>query len=116
MGKVYSHSFCTIAAAAASDCHGGLFPRTSELPILSTSNPTSDTSNARSVIIKPHYADWDDLFLLSKLNSRGWTLQERELSPGILHFVKHTMLFECKEARGWIAKGSRSQEKGEEGF
>ena len=31
------------------------------------------------------------------LSSRGWTLQERELSPRILHYTKDQVLWECRE-------------------
>lgn len=31
------------------------------------------------------------------LNVRGWTLQERELSPRILHYTKDQVLWECRE-------------------
>lgn len=31
------------------------------------------------------------------LSSRGWTLQERELSPRILHYTKGQVLWECRE-------------------
>jgi hypothetical protein len=43
MGKVYSHSVCMIAAAAADDCFGLLFASPAELPILAATggNPES---------------------------------------------------------------------------
>ncbi|KAG9235317.1 heterokaryon incompatibility protein-domain-containing protein [Amylocarpus encephaloides] len=108
MGKTYSHSACTLAAAASVDCHGGLFAKRSELPILGV---TSSTSSSRSsfVLLKQRYEGWDDLFRQSPLNSRGWTLQERELSPSIIYFTKHTMLFECRETRG----SERGESKGD---
>jgi hypothetical protein len=31
------------------------------------------------------------------LSARGWTLQERELSPRILHYTKHQVLWECRD-------------------
>ena len=99
MGKVYSHSHCMIAAAAASDCFGGLFARGAELPILKAPREDPNSSTLRSALIKPPFTYWDDLFKSSKLNERGWTLQERELSPRIIYFTKHTMLFECREAQ-----------------
>ena len=99
MGKVYSHSHCMVAAAAASDCFGGLFPWDVELPILTAPSESSDSRKFRLALIKPRFESWDELFLKSCLNRRGSALQERELSPRILYFTKHTMLFECREAR-----------------
>ncbi|KAM3076281.1 hypothetical protein ACMFMG_006215 [Clarireedia jacksonii] len=93
MGKVYSHAYCTIAAAAAANCHDGLFASHNELPLLSS------TQGQPRILLKPLYTGWDSVFYRSTLNRRSWTLQERELSPRILYFTKHTMLFECREAR-----------------
>lgn len=106
MGKVYSHCYCTLAAAASTDCHGGLFPKHSELAILGTE--MSDPLHP-AVLLKPTYDGWDEIFSQSPLNSRGWTLQERELSPRIIYFTKHTMLFECRQARG----GERGESRGQ---
>lgn len=93
MGKVYSHAYCTIAASAARNCDEGLFATHLELPLLP---PTRDQPG---VLFKPLYTGWDGIFRRSTLIQRGWTLQERELSPRMLYFTKNTMLFECREAR-----------------
>lgn len=93
MGKIYSHAYCTIAAAAAINCEGGLFASHSELPLLPRA------PNQPGILFKTPYPGWDNLYSKSTLIHRSWTLQERELSPRILHFTKHTLLFECREAR-----------------
>ncbi|KAF7899353.1 uncharacterized protein EAF01_008566 [Botrytis porri] len=93
MGKIYSHAYCTIAAAAAANCDGGLFALHSELPLL------PQFPNQPGILFKTPYPGWDNLYNKSTLVQRSWTLQERELSPRILHFTKHTLLFECREAR-----------------
>ncbi|KAM0143873.1 hypothetical protein ACHAP3_001139 [Botrytis cinerea] len=93
MGKIYSHAYCTIAAAAASNCEGGLFALHSELPLLPQS------PKQPGILFKSPFPGWDNLYNKSTLIQRSWTLQERELSPRILHFTKHTLLFECREAR-----------------
>ncbi|KAF7918709.1 uncharacterized protein EAE97_011804 [Botrytis byssoidea] len=93
MGKIYSHAYCTIAAAAATNCEGGLFALHSELPLL------PQAPNQPGILFKTPYPGWDNLYSKSTLIQRSWTLQERELSPRILHFTKHTLLFECREAR-----------------
>ncbi|KAI9641241.1 hypothetical protein NHQ30_010041 [Ciborinia camelliae] len=92
MGKIYSHTYCTIAAAAASNCEGGLFALHSELRLF------PGTPNQAGVLFEPLFPGWDSLFNKSTLVQRSWTLQEREPSPRMLHFTKYTMLFECREA------------------
>jgi hypothetical protein len=94
-----------LAAAASLDSSGGLFPSRSELPILPDTRPDVD-STGLLVLLKKHYqpsgyssTEWESVFKDSKLNERAWTLQERELSRRILYFTKHSMLFECREAR-----------------
>jgi hypothetical protein len=56
--------------------------------------PTSFKGNPRTYQIGCFGAPVD---LLDKepLNKRGWTLQERYLSPRIVHYGKHQLLFEC---------------------
>ncbi|APA14021.1 hypothetical protein SS1G_11161 [Sclerotinia sclerotiorum 1980 UF-70] len=114
MGKIYSHAYCTISAAAASNCEEGLFALHCELPLLPV------TPNAPAILFKISFPGWDSLFNKSTLIRRSWTLQERELSPRILHFTKHTLLFECREARisdhnhelnsnQWVLKSSLSR-------
>jgi hypothetical protein len=101
MGKIYSHSHCTLAAAGSADCNGGLFARRTELPILQASTSLKTTPKFPSfVLAKEADLDWMKMFYRSPLNTRGWTLQERELSPRIIYFTKHSLLFECREARG----------------
>ncbi|CAG8977149.1 hypothetical protein HYALB_00003370 [Hymenoscyphus albidus] len=106
MRKIYSHCYCTLAAAASLDCHGGLFAKRSELAVLGTESPAALYP---AVLLKSTYGGLDELFSRSPLNSRGWTLQERELSPRMIYFTKHTMLFECRRARGGERGESRAQ-------
>ncbi|KAF7943106.1 hypothetical protein EAE96_011049 [Botrytis aclada] len=114
MGKIYSHAYCTIAAAVAANCEGGLFALHSELPLL------PQAPDQPGIHFKTPYPGWDNLYNKSTLIQRSWTLQERELSPRILHFTKHTLLFECREARisdhnhglnsnKWVLKSSLSR-------
>ncbi|EPE34410.1 hypothetical protein GLAREA_10104 [Glarea lozoyensis ATCC 20868] len=112
MGKIYSHSFCTLAAAASNDCHGGLFPLRKELPIFQLEDSATGAKGSSFVLVKQAYQGWDELFDSSSLNVRGWTLQERELSPRIVYFTKHTLLFECRETRGSECGGYKANSLG----
>jgi hypothetical protein len=100
MGKIYSHSSCTLAAAGSADCHGGLFRNRKELAIFKESSAPGTVNASPFVLVKNAYVNWEIVFDRSPLNTRGWTLQERELSPRIIYFTKETLLFECREARG----------------
>ncbi|KAK1569456.1 heterokaryon incompatibility protein [Colletotrichum navitas] len=103
MHKVYSHSFCNISAAGAHDSSKGLFfdrdPR------------ISHTAHVRMCIeglgLPPggRYMDcsilnlgfWGDNIGQCPLNTRGWVLQERLLSPRVLHFARDQLFWECRE-------------------
>jgi Heterokaryon incompatibility protein (HET) len=108
MGDVYSNSFCSIAATKAKDGSVGCFGN-------------RDVFEAIPLIIKPaagspalqsrltdgdEYPEYhflsDDLvnqaITYSPLGCRAWFFQERLLSPRILHFSAHQMVFECPKA------------------
>jgi hypothetical protein len=83
MGDVYKGALCNFAATAAaeSDRSEGLFVET---------NPLSKSSLAADIKGRLYNCFTETMelsFLLRKeLNSRGWILQERLLSPRIVHF------------------------------
>jgi hypothetical protein len=96
MGEIYEKSYCTLAAASAKDSNGGLFfPRT-----LGRSVKLTDSSGDSPVIF---YASAEDRFGVDLheggLNSRGWVLQERLLSPRIIHFTATQTFWECGSDR-----------------
>lgn len=99
MGKTYSHCFCMLAAAASDHCNGGLFARRADLPIISSAKNFKG-QRTPFVLLRDEYFDWAMLLQKSPLSYRGWTLQERELSPKIVYFTKEELLFECREACG----------------
>jgi hypothetical protein len=105
MNKVYSHSYCNIAASAAEDGSQGLFfprdPR--DLQIVEVdlcvrdlkSDVDSDVEHIRYRIVNSHF--WAQNVTESVLNTRAWVLQERLLSPRVLHFGCNQLLWECRE-------------------
>jgi hypothetical protein len=42
---------------------------------------------------------WEAFYNSNPLNKRGWTFQERELSPRILHFSADQLWWECRSIR-----------------
>jgi hypothetical protein len=47
------------------------------------------------VHITPFLPEWQINVALSPLASRGWTLQERQLSRRLIQFTKHEVCWEC---------------------
>ncbi|KAH9206190.1 heterokaryon incompatibility protein-domain-containing protein [Leptodontidium sp. 2 PMI_412] len=78
MGLVYSYAWCTIAASSAKNCHEGmhLFRKETE----ATCELIAQDLGAHRV-------------------QRGWTFQERELSPRVLHFSADQIWWECRTLR-----------------
>lgn len=96
MHKVYSHSYCTIAAAASGDGYQGLFrhraphflyPSEIEIPWLSR------TGKYQLI----DYDFWSSQVQDQPLHRRGWVVQERLLAPRVLHFSSQQLLWECCE-------------------
>ncbi|KAL9115526.1 MAG: hypothetical protein Q9227_000847 [Pyrenula ochraceoflavens] len=57
-------------------------------------------SSSPSFIILPTFLEWTQSWSQSMkgpLLSRGWTLQERELSARIVHFTTEQVVWECRE-------------------
>jgi hypothetical protein len=53
-------------------------------------------SNYHLLVIGP--GDWDRQIEHGALNRRGWVLQERLLSPRVLHFGKEQIFWECRNS------------------
>jgi len=106
MGLIYSRSHCTISASGSTDGQGGCFIERDQLSIgrLSLTSQTWNTSKTASsenpllsqaITISPLFPPWY-ISLKGPLITRGWTLQERELSPRVVHFTKNRLLWECR--------------------
>jgi len=98
MGLVYSHAWCTIAASSAKCCHDGIDlvreKRTSCEVML-----YGDQDKRVGVSITEDPPTWQAFYASNPLNKRGWTFQERELSPRILHFSTDQIWWECRSMR-----------------
>jgi hypothetical protein len=120
MGKIYSHSLCTIAAAAAANgdgtCfnerrgRGGVtltFPSPSSSSSSAQSPPAATDISPRNITIYPRIPRWTDDYLSCPLNKRAWAVQERQLSRRVLHFTRHQLLWEC-----FVLRASETQPLG----
>jgi hypothetical protein len=96
MWEVYSNSYCTIAATASSDSHGGLFRDRNALSTVPCKVQPAWSSEQNGQYYCVASESWKVEVEDSPLNSRGWVLQERALSPRILHFGNRQLLWECR--------------------
>ncbi|UPK89574.1 hypothetical protein LCI18_000509 [Fusarium solani-melongenae] len=105
MDLVYRNSFCNLSADWAIDSDGFFLDRKVrqfDLPIVSIKfRSTEDSEDSEEQEFEYFLVDndtWDCEVTDSPINSRGWVLQERFLSPRVLHFCQNEVLFECCEA------------------
>lgn len=104
MRNVYRYSFITIAATGALNGSEGCFwERAPEAirPTFFTMNWTttrnSKQAHAATYQVVPDHDTWGRKLLQQPLNTRGWVLQERILSPRVVHFGNKQVFWECRE-------------------
>ncbi|KEY64556.1 hypothetical protein S7711_03622 [Stachybotrys chartarum IBT 7711] len=102
MGDIYHNSFLTIAASGSPDSGGGCFLHqdSGNHPTIKCSvlNETTGEKIQGRVHLRRKIKNFEEL-ATSVLHSRAWVLQERFLSPRIVHFDTDQMLWECRESR-----------------
>ncbi|TGO16706.1 hypothetical protein BTUL_0025g00620 [Botrytis tulipae] len=121
MSMVYRYSNCTITATAANDDTVGCFfnrdpdiclpirvqfPR-NRLGFPSASQQSIPNSNllpetSRSTALQGYYdihnkSQWARDIIIAPVNLRSWVVQERLLSPRVLHFSGRQLYWECTE-------------------
>jgi hypothetical protein len=108
MDLVYRSSSCNFAADWPSE-ETGLFnsrdPRQADDLAVTLSVKKTEGGKATScpyLLSEPFETRWDVEVRNAPLNKRGWVLQERFLSPRILHFGRFEVLLECCEL--WSAE------------
>lgn len=103
MSQIYQHSYVTLAAAMATDASKGCFAVADSRHVRKTI--TFDISHDQSYDIHSMVAltHRDE----QSLDKRGWCLQERLLSPRIVHFMEHELWWECHEHSACECSGSQ---------
>lgn len=97
MGDIYASSFLTIAARGSVNSAGGLFiqrepePPPCRLRYECTKHSLSGSMYIRSPVFQP------ERLRDTPLDTRGWVLQERLLSPRILYYGQQQLYWECAE-------------------
>lgn len=101
MSKVYRYGFINIAATGAAESTEGCFrerdPRTVQPTEVSVqwNNCEGSKSSRYHVVPDPHL--WAQKMVNEPLHQRCWVLQERILSPRVLHFGNEQLSWECRE-------------------
>lgn len=99
MQEVYSNSSCNLSAAAATNSNEGLFstrlPCFHERTEVDLEDTGKNSCQTRSRWTLSDIGMWEIELLNQPLNTRAWVLQERLLSPRILHFSRHQLIWEC---------------------
>ncbi|KAI1331602.1 heterokaryon incompatibility protein [Xylariaceae sp. FL0255] len=95
MDKIYSNSHCNISATTdTTDDNHSLFrsrnPRALRQDIVTLA---SQDQNLRFIVTDRDF--WGRELSESLINTRAWVLQERLLSPRILHFGTYEIFWEC---------------------
>ena len=105
MHAVCSNSYCSFSATWAKNGTQGLFRqlKTTALSLepisVSWAAPTSikEVKHVRQCIaFELESQRWQDNVTLSPVNRRAWVLQERLLSPRVLHFCQGQIFWECR--------------------
>ncbi|KAH8807418.1 heterokaryon incompatibility protein-domain-containing protein [Xylogone sp. PMI_703] len=99
MQHVYGNSFCNIAATSSFDSRGGCFRNRDPaiirpIPVL-WENPADDDETNRAYLTDINL--WWNRFKKMPLNQRAWVVQERLLSPRVLHFDQDQLAWECND-------------------
>ncbi|KAK3995333.1 putative heterokaryon incompatibility protein [Cladorrhinum sp. PSN332] len=105
MPYIYSQARFTISADSSPDAFGGCFNVPSSVPLQHSlpNNPLVITPPDGSTPLFLYHQP-SSLFEVpsplsihySPLSSRGWTFQERVLSPMVLHYTSEQLFFECR--------------------
>lgn len=102
MGEVYAHGLLNIAATASEDSRGGLFnqnrdPSTSPCLVATSRSESPEISCGDYMCYKD--LSWFNNIENSPLGKRGWVVQERVLSPRVVHFASNEIYWECCQER-----------------
>ncbi|KAK1966919.1 HET-domain-containing protein [Colletotrichum sublineola] len=100
MLNVYQHSILNLAATQSRNSHSGLFVRRTPESLLSGPFPISNGALSGSFVAVEAALDkpyWTVAVDNAPLNTRGWVLQERVISPRVAHFTSDQVIWDCPE-------------------
>lgn len=101
MSKVYRYCFINIAATASESSKGGLYrtrnPQAVRCTELTIQWRSRRNTNFATYTVVPEPRIWRQNLAKEPMNTRGWVVQERILSPRTLHFGSKQLFWECRE-------------------
>ncbi|KAK1996339.1 heterokaryon incompatibility protein [Colletotrichum falcatum] len=100
MLNVYQHGILNLAATQSRNSHTGLFVRRAPESLLSGPFPVSNGALSGSFVAVEAALDkpyWTAAIDNAPLNTRGWVLQERVISPRVAHFTSDQVIWDCPE-------------------
>ena len=95
MADVYSNAYCTIAATGSHGDQEGMFVERKQQDIV-TLRYGAMNMNLMITYIDEGLTALNELLVESPLSTRAWTLQERLLSPRMVHFTRSRSIWECR--------------------
>lgn len=100
MASIYENSYITLAATTSDCVSSGCFQKKSTAYKERSLEVSGTGGHVSQIFIRQRISHWDvPSTSASKrdnpLLSRGWAFQERILSPRVLHFCKHELVWEC---------------------
>jgi len=109
MASVYSNAYITVSASGSSDGRGGCHILDDERALGPVDLEYSELEQSMYGEMEMKYRKFR-VFTLSAsplssilstdpLNKRAWTLQERELSPRVVHYSKDSIRWECRDLK-----------------
>jgi hypothetical protein len=97
MSSVYGNSWCNIAATASSDGRGGCFRERNPLLVQPCKIQAEWEGLKKAEYHCLDTRQWRREVAEAPLNTRAWVVQERFLSPRVLHFSANQVYWECEE-------------------
>lgn len=97
MNTIFANALCTISASDARDCRDGLF-RSRTIKPIRLIYESDDFEPKFTAVIQPSFPEAWMEGIQGPLQSRAWVLQERHLSPRVIHYTKNSLMWECRTA------------------
>jgi len=115
MAQVYTRSFITIAATSSTNGDGGCFHAPPLVPTAELKWTLDGASPAQKVGFREYNQQkFSEHVNGGPLNQRAWVIQERSLSPRIIHYTDRGLFWECQEVT--FAEGNTTMKHTEDEF